>query len=811
MLIDIPINNYRVEENIIDIKTNPDRKFFDLTILNYCLRNKIYIGAWVDIDTHPKSNKYTKTWSNNYQLIEKIDEKGLIKPCAIPIKSLLLNFNENVRENKSTAENKKRNIFLTIFSKNKNQREKEFTVQENLDLTLSNQEKDIEENYALSKMKKNKKQYKNNMEAGFDFLLKRYLLFQLRWDNSLNTKMIANIKVYCLLLRLINPRDITIASIQRGEMSLDILMIQKKCKSYRIGISVRHKSTHTINQRYREKEPVDKKNFDEVISKHQKMAENRDKNHYDLFVPETILAPRRRIELRILICFNSRNQKGMLRNTTFCNENKIKKKVLNTSKRDKKKNAKKEENKGSVVFQILSLTNRIRKLSSHLELHRKDYLSQRCLRKILGKCQRMLSYLSKKNRILNMGPQHPSMHGVLRLIVTLDGEDVIDCEPILGYSHRGMEKIAENQTIIQYLPYVTRWDYLATMFTEAITVNGPKLLGNIQVPKRASYIRAIMLELSRIASHLLWLGPFMTDIGAQTPFFYIFRERVLSIRFWVDNHVLIRPIHIESLPSSTHYRRMLEVYDLFEAATSMRMMHNYFSIGGVATDLPHGWIDKCLDFCDYFLTGVTEYQKLITRNPIFLERVEGVGIIGREDVINWGLSGPMLRASGIQWDLRKVNNYECYDEFDWEVQWQKQGDSLARYLVRIGEMTESIKIIQQALEGIPGGPYENLEIRDVDRERKPEWNDFDYRFISKKSSPKFELPKQELYVRVEAPKGELGIFLIGDQSGFPWRWKIRPPGFINVKILPQLVKRMKLADIITILGSIDIIMGEVDR
>ncbi|ERM97465.1 hypothetical protein AMTR_s00456p00012010 [Amborella trichopoda] len=328
--------------------------------------------------------------------------------------------------------------------------------------------------------------------------------------------------------------------------------------------------------------------------------------------------------------------------------------------------------------------------------------------------------------IVNMGPQHPSMHGVLRLIVTLDGEDVIDCEPILGYLHRGMEKIAENRTIIQYLPYVTRWDYLATMFTEAITVNGPELLGNIQVPKRASYIRAIMLELSRIASHLLWLGPFMADIGAQTPFFYIFREREL-------------------------------VYDLFEAAT---------------------------------------------------ERVEGVGIIGREDVINWGLSGPMLRASGIQWDLRKVDHYECYDEFDWEVQWQKEGDSLARYLVRIGEMTESIKIIQQALEGIPGGPYENLEIRDVDRERKPEWNDFDYRFISKKPSPTFELPKQELYVRVEAPKGELGIFLIGDQSGFPWRWKIRPPGFINLQILPQLVKRMKLADIMTILGVLVIVWLE---
>ena len=391
-----------------------------------------------------------------------------------------------------------------------------------------------------------------------------------------------------------------------------------------------------------------------------------------------------------------------------------------------------------------------------------------------------ISTKRKDFMIVNMGPHHPSMHDVLRLIVTLDGEDVIDCEPILGYLHRGMEKIAENRTIIQYLPYVTRWDYLATMFTEAITVNGPEQLGNIQVPKRASYIRVIMLELSRIASHLLWLGPFMADIGAQTPFFYIFREREL-------------------------------VYDLFEAATGMRMMHNFFRIGGVATDLPYGWIDKCYDFCDYFLTSIAEYQKLITRNPIFLERVEGVGVVDVKEVINWGLSGPMLRASRIQWDLRKVDNYECYEEFHWEVQWQKEGDSLARYLVRIGEMIESIKIIQQALEGLPGGPYENLEIRCFDREKEPEWNEFEYRFISKKSSPSFELPKQELYVRVEAPKGELGIFLIGDQNGFPWRWKIHSPGFINLQILPQLVKRMKLADIMTILGSIDIIMGEVDR
>lgn len=384
--------------------------------------------------------------------------------------------------------------------------------------------------------------------------------------------------------------------------------------------------------------------------------------------------------------------------------------------------------------------------------------------------------------IISMGPHHPSMHGVLRLIVTLDGENVIDCEPILGYLHRGMEKIAENRTTLQYLPYVTRWDYLATMFTEAATVNAPERLANIQVPKRASYIRVIMLELSRLASHLLWLGPFMADIGAQTPFFYIFREREM-------------------------------IYDLFESATGMRMMHNYFRIGGVAVDLPYGWVDKCLDFCDYFLPKIDEYERLITRNPIFLKRVEGVGFIGREEAINWGLSGPMLRASGVQWDLRKVDHYECYDEFDWQVEWQTEGDCLARYLVRIGEMRESTKIIQQALKSIPGGPYENLEARRIGLigTDASQWNDFEYQFISKKPSPTFKLPRQEHYVRVEAPKGELGIYLIGDDSIFPWRWKIRPPGFINLQILPQLLRGVKLADIMTILGSVDIIMGEVDR
>ncbi|MEO0800863.1 MAG: NAD(P)H-quinone oxidoreductase subunit H [Cyanobacteria bacterium J06642_2] len=382
--------------------------------------------------------------------------------------------------------------------------------------------------------------------------------------------------------------------------------------------------------------------------------------------------------------------------------------------------------------------------------------------------------------VLNFGPHHPSMHGVLRLVVTLDGENVVDCEPVLGYLHRSMEKIAENRTIVQYLPYVTRWDYLATMFTEAITVNAPEQLAEVKVPKRASYIRVIMLELSRIASHLLWLGTFVADIGAQTPFFYVFREREM-------------------------------IYDLFEAATGMRMMHNYFRIGGVAADLPYGWVDKCQEFCDYLLPMIDEYEKLLTNNPILRKRTEGLGTVTREEAISWGLSGPMLRASGVKWDLRKVDRYECYDDFEWDIHYETAGDCLARYFVRIREMRESAKIVTQALASLPGGPYENLEAQRMVGGPKSEWNSFQYQFIGKKSSPMFKLPKKEHYVRVEAPKGELGIYLLGEGSPFPWRWKIRPPGFVNLQILPELLRGNKLADIMAILGSVDIIMGEVDR
>jgi NAD(P)H-quinone oxidoreductase subunit H len=384
--------------------------------------------------------------------------------------------------------------------------------------------------------------------------------------------------------------------------------------------------------------------------------------------------------------------------------------------------------------------------------------------------------------VLNMGPHHPSMHGVLRLIVTLDGEDVVDCEPVLGYLHRGMEKIAENRTPVMYIPYVSRWDYAAGMFNEAVVVNAIEQLADVPVPKRASYIRVIMLELNRIANHLLWLGPFLADCGATTPFFYIFREREL-------------------------------IYDLWEAATGYRMVNNnYWRIGGVAVDLPYGWVEKCEDFCDYFLPKVDEYEKLITNNPIFRRRVEGVGTISREDALNWALSGPMLRASGVKWDLRKVDHYECYDDFDWDVQWETAGDCFARYVVRVREMRESVKIIRQALKALPGGSYENLEAQRIAGGPKSDWTkNPDYQFISKKIAPTFKIPKGENYVRVETGKGEVGIFVMGDDNVFPWRFKIRAADFNNLQILPHVLKGVKVADLVVILGSIDIIMGSVDR
>ncbi|MBD2326992.1 NAD(P)H-quinone oxidoreductase subunit H [Alkalinema sp. FACHB-956] len=383
--------------------------------------------------------------------------------------------------------------------------------------------------------------------------------------------------------------------------------------------------------------------------------------------------------------------------------------------------------------------------------------------------------------VVNMGPHHPATHGCFRLVVTLDGENVIDCEPVLGYLHRGMEKIAENRTTIMYVPYVSRWDYYGGMFNEAVTVNAVEKLAGITVPKRASYIRVIMLELCRLVNHLLWLGPFVADIGAQTPFFYTLRDREM-------------------------------ILDLFEAATGYRMVNNnYFRVGGLAADLPYGWVEKCIDFCDYFTPVIDEYERLITNNPIFRRRLEGVGVLSREDAINYSCSGPMLRASGVKWDLRKVDHYECYDDFDWEIAWATEGDCYARYVVRMQEMRESLKIIRQAIAGLPGGSYENLEAKRMVEGPKSEWGGFDYQYVAKKVAPTFKIPKGEHYVRLEAGRGEMGIFIMGDDNMFPWRWKIRAADFNNLQVYPKLVQGTKVADLFVILGSVDVVMGSVDR
>nr|QWK46971.1 hypothetical protein RF1 [Ampelocera longissima] len=436
MLMDLPINNYLVEDTIIEMTKNPDRKYFDWIILNFGLKKKVDIEAWINMDIDTNNNKYTKSMTNNnyYQIIDKIDKKVFfylpiyqnqeinlsnkktlfdwlrmneeilscpisnlelwffseflilynvykIKPWTIPIKLLLLNLNgnKNTSESKSTPGKKKRDIWISIFSnakkylelENQNQVEKESADQADFESIFSNQEKAVEENYVGSKKKKDKKQYRNNIEAEFGFFLKRYLRFQLRWDSFLNQKMINNIKVYCLLLRLINPKEITISSIQRREINLDILMVQKdftfkelikkgilliesvplsiKKEEHfimyqTISISLVHKSKHTINQRYREKSDVDKKNSDEFIPKHQKITGNRDKNHSDLFVPETILSPRRRRELRIRICLNFRNRNDIPKNTRLFNGNKATNPIFDKSKKEKNK-LKKEKNK----------------------------------------------------------------------------------------------------------------------------------------------------------------------------------------------------------------------------------------------------------------------------------------------------------------------------------------------------------------------------------------------------------------------------------------------------------------------------------
>ena len=366
------------------------------------------------------------------------------------------------------------------------------------------------------------------------------------------------------------------------------------------------------------------------------------------------------------------------------------------------------------------------------------------------------TYLDSDELVLNMGPQHPSTHGVLRVILKLDGEKVLGTECVIGYLHRGVEKIAENRTYVQFNPYVDRMDYVAAVSNGLGYCLAVEKLLNTEAPPRAQYIRVILTELNRIASHQLWLGTHALDIGAITPLFYTFRDRE-------------------------------EILKIFEKYCGARLTTHAFRIGGTQYETYEGFEKDCLAFCDFVLPKIDEYETLLSTNRIWVERTKNVGLISGKDAIALGVTGPVLRASGVRWDLRKAQPYSSYDKFDFEIPIGLNGDTYDRYIVRIQEMRQSVRIIRQAVEGLPTGPI----MAKIPKVLKP--------------------PVGEIYHSIEAPKGELGYFIVSDGSTQPYRVRVRPPSFVNLQALDPMVRGMLVADVVAVIGTLDIVLGEVDR
>ncbi|MGC1684716.1 MAG: NADH-quinone oxidoreductase subunit D [Candidatus Acidiferrales bacterium] len=358
--------------------------------------------------------------------------------------------------------------------------------------------------------------------------------------------------------------------------------------------------------------------------------------------------------------------------------------------------------------------------------------------------------------IINMGPQHPSTHGVLRVKLKLDGERIVDSECIIGYLHRGVEKIAEHRSYQQFAPYVDRMDYVAAVsnglgYCEAVE----KLLG-AEAPIRARVVRTILTELQRIASHLLWLGTHALDIGALTPLFYCFRERE-------------------------------EILKIFEKYCGARLTTHAFRIGGLQYETYDGFEAEVKRFCTDFEHRMNEYEELLTENRIWVGRTKGVGILNSADAIALGVTGPVLRASGVQWDIRKAMPYAAYDLYKFEIPTRPTGDTFDRYIVRIEEMRQSRLICLQAIENIPTGPI----MARIGKVLKP--------------------PPGEVYHGIEAPKGELGYYIVSDGTTQPYRVRVRPPSFINLQAFDKMARGSLVADVVAIIGTIDIVLGEVDR
>lgn len=370
--------------------------------------------------------------------------------------------------------------------------------------------------------------------------------------------------------------------------------------------------------------------------------------------------------------------------------------------------------------------------------------------------------LATEQLTLNMGPQHPSTHGVLRCVLTIDGEVVRNVVPHIGYLHSSCEKLMESRTYAQILPLLDRFDYLAANFYGLCAARAVEELLAIEVPPRARWLRTLVCELNRIASHLLWVATFALDLGAQTVFLYAFRDREY-------------------------------ILDLMEDLCGARLTYNYFRIGGVSHDLPddgdagsQGFEERARWYVGYLPERLDEIDRILTGNRIFIARSQGVGTITAEQAIDWGLSGPMLRACGVDFDLRKAHPYEAYGEVDFDVITRDEGDVLARYWVRMDEMRECLKIIQQALGKLPEGETLN--------------------------APKGRLrPEGEVYSRVESPRGELGMYVIAEGETTPYRWKVRGPSFCNLAPLNVMAQGSLVADLVAILGSVDIVLGDVDR
>ena len=360
---------------------------------------------------------------------------------------------------------------------------------------------------------------------------------------------------------------------------------------------------------------------------------------------------------------------------------------------------------------------------------------------------------------ISMGPQHPSTHGVFRMDVVLDGEKVVKLKPVFGYLHRNHEKIGESTTYLASLPYTDRLDYFCSLTNNWSYCLAVEKLAGLQVPERAEYIRVITAELTRLQNHTCLAGFLLQDMGASgTPLMYAFRQRE-------------------------------QVLDLFEALTGARMMCNYMRFGGCRCDLPAGWLEQAKRVADGFPQFLDEFEALLSENEIVMARSQGVGVVSRQLAVNASLTGPMLRASGVNYDIRKVDKYGIYERFPFRVPLGDHGDVYDRYMIRVLEMRESLKILEPALRDIPSGPI-----------------------IDPKAKLRGFRPKVgEAYGRIEAPKGELGFYLISDGSPNPYRYRVRPPSFINLTVLEDMCLGQHVADVVIILGSVDIVLGEVDR